>query len=56
MQRAQRRVLDLMSTLGLSNTVMRLIETRGRHDRLFLYAGMFTTLVIMALVYYYVKG
>jgi hypothetical protein len=54
-QRAQRRLLDIMNILGLSTTVMRLIESRSRQDRLFLFGGMIATLLIMFLVYYYLK-
>ena len=53
MQTAHRRVLDMGATLGLSNTVMRLIEGRSRQDRLILLAGMAATLLIMVLTVHY---
>ena len=53
LQNAHRRVLDMTNTLGLSNTVMRMIEGRSRQDRIIMLLGMIVTLLIMALVYYY---
>ena len=53
LQSAHRRVLDIGNTLGLSNTVMRLIEGRSRQDRIIMLLGMLITLLIMALVWYY---
>ncbi|XP_013381887.1 Golgi SNAP receptor complex member 2-like [Lingula anatina] len=50
---AQRKILDVVNTLGLSNTVMRLIERRTYQDKFILYGGMFVTCVIMFLVYKY---
>lgn len=51
---AHKKVLDLMNTLGLSNTVMRLIERRTAQDRFILYAGMiFTSLFMLITVYYF---
>eukprot|EP00053_Salpingoeca_punica_P009727 m.87555 g.87555 ORF g.87555 m.87555 type:complete len:216 (+) comp15132_c0_seq1:407-1054(+) len=53
LKRAHRRVLDMLNTLGLSNTVMRLIEQRGTQDRWILWGGMIVSLVIMFLIYHY---
>lgn len=50
---AQRKILDLANTLGLSNTVMRLIERRTYQDKFILYGGMILTLVIMFLIWKY---
>lgn len=44
---AHKKVLDLMTTLGMSNTVMRLIERRTTQDKFILYGGMVFTLIIM---------
>lgn len=49
----QRRVLDMMTTLGLSNTVMRLIDRRTHQDKFILYGGMLVTCIIMFLVWKY---
>lgn len=48
-----KKILDVANTLGLSNTVMRLIERRTTQDKFILYGGMILTLVIMFLVYKY---
>lgn len=50
---AQRKILDLANTLGLSNTVMRLIERRTYQDKFILYGGMIVTLIIMFLIWKY---
>ena len=49
----QRRVLDMMTTLGLSNTVMRLIDRRAHQDKFILFGGMLVTCIIMFLVWKY---
>lgn len=49
----QRKVLDIMNTLGLSNTVLRLIERRSSQDKIILYGGMILTCIIMFLVWKY---
>jgi Golgi SNAP receptor complex protein 2 len=49
----QRRMLDVMNTLGLSNTVMRLIDKRSNQDRFILFGGMIVTCIIMFLVWKY---
>jgi Golgi SNAP receptor complex protein 2 len=46
-------VLDISNTLGLSNTVMRMIEGRSRQDKVILVVGMAVTCIIMALSYHY---
>lgn len=50
---AKKKMLDVLNTLGLSNTVMRLIERRTYEDRFILYGGMGVTLFIMFLVWKY---
>jgi len=50
---AHKRILDIANTLGLSNTVMRLIEKRAFQDKYVLFGGMFFTCVIMVLVVKY---
>ncbi|CAH8264973.1 unnamed protein product [Arabidopsis lyrata] len=46
---AQRKALDVLNTVGLSNSVLRLIERRNRVDTWIKYAGMIATLVILYL-------
>lgn len=50
---AHKKVLDLMNTLGISNTVMRLIERRTYQDKFILYGGMIFTCVIMLITIKY---
>lgn len=51
-QRAQRKALDVLNTVGLSNSVLRLIERRNRVDTWIKYVGMVLTVVI---VYFFWK-
>eukprot|EP00730_Choanoeca_flexa_P014246 TRINITY_DN6159_c0_g1_i1.p1 TRINITY_DN6159_c0_g1~~TRINITY_DN6159_c0_g1_i1.p1 ORF type:complete len:214 (+),score=31.93 TRINITY_DN6159_c0_g1_i1:43-684(+) len=53
LKRIQRRMLDIGNQLGLSNTLMRLIEQRTQQDFYILIAGMIGSVVIMVLVYVY---
>ncbi|KAH6927594.1 hypothetical protein HPB50_006130 [Hyalomma asiaticum] len=50
---AHRKILDVANTLGMSNTVMRMIERRTYQDKLILFGGMFVTCVVMFLVVKY---
>ncbi len=50
---AQKKILDVANYLGLSNTVMRLIEKRAYQDKFILYGGMILTCIIMFLVWRY---
>ncbi|KAA3473263.1 membrin-11 [Gossypium australe] len=50
--RAQRKALDVLNTVGLSNSVLRLIERRNRVDTWIKYVGMVLTVVI---VYFFWK-
>eukprot|EP00268_Persea_americana_P069566 TRINITY_DN98_c0_g1_i1.p1 TRINITY_DN98_c0_g1~~TRINITY_DN98_c0_g1_i1.p1 ORF type:complete len:254 (+),score=44.14 TRINITY_DN98_c0_g1_i1:104-763(+) len=47
LKRAQRKALDILSTVGLSNSVLKVIEKRHRIDKWIAYAGMLTTIVIV---------
>ncbi|OQV16280.1 putative Golgi SNAP receptor complex member 2 [Hypsibius exemplaris] len=47
------RVLDIGTKLGLSTTVMKMIERRGVQDQYFLYAGIVVSLLIMFALYWY---
>ena len=53
LKNAQRRIIDIANTLGLSNTTMRLIEKRAREDKFVLLGGIFVTLVVILLVIIY---
>lgn len=50
---AQRRIMDMANTLGLSNHTMRLIERRVKQDKVILIVGMIATLFVIALVIIY---
>ncbi|KMT06003.1 hypothetical protein BVRB_7g164890 [Beta vulgaris subsp. vulgaris] len=47
MKSAQRKLLDVLNTVGLSNSVLRLIERRNRVDTWIKYAGMILTFVAL---------
>ncbi|XP_073463759.1 Golgi SNAP receptor complex member 2 isoform X1 [Aquarana catesbeiana] len=50
---AQKKILDVANMLGLSNTVMRLIEKRAFQDKAIMIGGMIFTCVVMILVFKY---
>lgn len=50
---AQRRIMDMANTLGLSNHTMRLIERRAKQDKFVLLGGILVTLFVIALVVIY---
>jgi golgi SNAP receptor complex member 2 len=52
---AQRKVLDVMNTLGMSGSLIRVIERRGFVDSIILVALMIATVVILYFVYHFVK-
>ncbi|KAM7274330.1 hypothetical protein ACFE04_028994 [Oxalis oulophora] len=52
LKRAQRKALDVLNTVGLSNSVLRLIERRNRLDKYIKYIGMVLTVVIL---YFFVR-
>lgn len=47
-------MLDVANSLGLSQTVMKLVERRSATDQYIFYMGMVVTLLIMFLLLYYV--
>lgn len=47
----QRKVLDIASTLGVSNSVIRAIESRQFWDKMLVYGGMLLTLALLWLVF-----
>ncbi|XP_033026035.1 Golgi SNAP receptor complex member 2 isoform X2 [Lacerta agilis] len=49
----QKKILDVVNMLGLSNTVMRLTEKRAFQDKYFMIGGMIVTCVLMFLVVQY---
>ncbi|KAK1263716.1 Membrin-11 [Acorus gramineus] len=49
LKRAQRKALDVLNNVGLSNSVLKLIERRHRVDKWIAYAGMLFTVVVVFL-------
>ncbi|TMX01722.1 hypothetical protein EJD97_023798, partial [Solanum chilense] len=54
-QRAQRKALDVRNTVGISNSVIRLIEKRNRVDRWIKYAGMILTVIVLTFVWRWIR-
>lgn len=53
LKRTRTRMLNFLNTLGLSNTVMNLIERRAYQDKFVLFGGMMITVSIMFFIYMY---
>ncbi|KAM0938688.1 putative GOSR2/Membrin/Bos1 [Dioscorea sansibarensis] len=49
LKRAQRKALDILNTVGLSNSVLKLIERRHRVDKWVAYGGMVATIIVVYL-------
>ncbi|XP_039137776.1 membrin-11-like [Dioscorea cayenensis subsp. rotundata] len=49
LKRAQRKALDILNTVGLSNSVLKLIERRHRVDKWVAYGGMIATIIVVYL-------
>ncbi|KAK4483762.1 hypothetical protein RD792_010965 [Penstemon davidsonii] len=47
LKRDQRKALNVLNTLGLSNSLLRLIERRDRFDKWIKYPGMLFTIIIL---------
>ncbi|KAI4319677.1 hypothetical protein MLD38_033250 [Melastoma candidum] len=47
LKKAQRKALDVLNNVGLSNSVLKLIERRHRVDKWIKYAGMISTVIIL---------
>jgi golgi SNAP receptor complex member 2 len=54
MKGTQRRVLDMLTTLGVSSSTIRVIERRNVVDRAIVFGGMFVTLVCLYLLYRFI--
>ena len=51
----QRKVLDMASTLGVSNSVIRTIESRQFWDKMLVYGGMLTTVWLLWFVFVHMR-
>lgn len=49
----QRKAFDILNSLGLANTLMRVVEGRDKVDKWIVYGGMVLILVIIVLVWMY---
>lgn len=49
----KRKIFNVTNTLGLSNTLIRMIDRRQTSDKYILFGGMIITCLIMVLVIYY---
>jgi len=54
MKSAHRKVLDVASTLGMSNTLMRMIERRTTGDKILVYGGTLLIVALIVLIWYWV--
>jgi len=52
-KRTKTRMLNFANTLGLSNTVLQMIERRAFQDKFVLFGGMLLTIVIIFFIYLY---
>lgn len=50
---ARKRMMDIGSTLGLSNHTMKLIERRVQEDKWVMIVGMVVTLLIIGLIIWF---
>lgn len=50
-----RKVLDVLNSVGLSDSVLRLAERRQRLDKALVYGGMAATLLLVGLLYWWAK-
>ena len=55
MKAAHRKVLDLRSSLGLSNSLMRMIQRRTLGDTIIVYGGIAVILVLVGLIFWWLK-
>mmetsp|Transcript_11395 Transcript_11395/g.15950 ORF Transcript_11395/g.15950 Transcript_11395/m.15950 type:complete len:215 (+) Transcript_11395:302-946(+) len=53
LKRAHRKVLDVANTLGLSNSLIKMIERRENMDKILVFAGMAVSLLVLFLLYYF---
>lgn len=51
----QRKVLDMFNYLGLSNSIMRSVEQRGRIDAIIVYSGMALITVLIIVLWWFFK-
>lgn len=52
---AHKRALDIASNLGLSSSIIRLVERRTSGDRIIVYGGMLIILMVLLLVWWWIR-
>lgn len=55
LKKARRKAIDLANVLGVSSSVIRMIEKRDYGDRIIVFVGMFLALLVLAFLYYVVS-
>ena len=50
----QRRIGDVLGTIGLSRSLLRVIDRRHRGDQFLVYGLMLVTLILLGLLVYFV--
>jgi Golgi SNAP receptor complex protein 2 len=55
LKQAQRKAYDVLNTVGLGNSVMRVIERRQLMDRWVAYVGMLLTVIIVFVFWRWVR-
>ncbi|KAK9825436.1 hypothetical protein WJX81_007409 [Elliptochloris bilobata] len=53
---AQRKALDLLNSIGLSDSVLRMIDRRQQWDKWLTYGGMVVTLAVLALLWWWMRA
>lgn len=54
-KQAQRKALDVLHTVGLSDSLLRLIERRQTMDKIIVYGGMIALLLFVVLLWYWTR-
>ena len=55
-QSAQRKALDVLNSIGLSDSVLRMIDRRQQWDKWLTYGGMVVTLLVLALMWWWMRA
>ncbi|CAI2380204.1 unnamed protein product [Moneuplotes crassus] len=55
LKKVKLRTFQFLNVLGVSGSIMRLIDRRGREDNLIVIGLCFLTLIMMYIAYYYIK-
>lgn len=51
---AHKRALDIVTSLGLSSSIMRLVERRTTADKILVYGGMVFVVILVGIIYFWV--